>query len=84
MVKVHKMFCIDAEYAVKLKNLNASALVNELLATHFKTDESQEHIKALGADKLKELQAESEDIQKQEKLIRERRKALEKEFYGHI
>ena len=35
MVKVHKMFCIDAELAESLIGVNGSALVNGLLHTHF-------------------------------------------------
>ena len=34
MVKVHKMFCIDAELVERLKGVNASELVNRLLENH--------------------------------------------------
>lgn len=38
-MKAHKMFCIDIELVQKLKGINASSLVNELLTKHFEEEE---------------------------------------------
>lgn len=69
MVKVHKMFCIEHDIAQRLKGVNASALVEELLTKHFKETD----LKRLGAEKLGELRklviAKNENEQKIKELV---------------
>ena len=53
MVKVHKMFCIDADIADKLKEVNGSGLINQLLSEHFGT--TRENINKKRATITKQL-----------------------------
>lgn len=51
-MKVHKMFCIDVDLVDKLRDTNGSALVNELLKTHFGTSRETIERRKLDIEKV--------------------------------
>ena len=68
MVKIHKMFCIEWEVAEKLKGLNASGLVNDLLITHFAKNSNQAKLNSMSTEELEALlvvETKREELNKQ-------------------
>ena len=70
-MKHHKMFCIDYELTKRLKDINASELVNELLTSHFK----RKNLKDLSIPELERKLA----IQERKEVIKKELKELDNE-----
>ena len=74
-MKVHKMFCIDADLAVKLEGENASALVNKLLKDYLSCKDIESMTREQAEKRLAYL-----ELKKKHRLEME---ALEKEQLGN-
>jgi hypothetical protein len=67
-MKINKMFNIDVELAAKLKDINASELVNYLLMKHFENKENENLTPEQREFKLKALDIQIEASKKLEEL----------------
>jgi len=70
-MKIHKMITLDAELISKLRELNASQLINNLLTDYFKEDKLEiikEESESL-TNKIEELQAKETKIKEENSKI---------------